>query len=151
MKKLVPALALVVLAVMLFPTQVFAHGHGHGGGGGGRNGTASERTLCSVEDCHISYTHLHGDTYYWGHSLNDGHDYHSLCEVDGCIRTTVHEHDDVTCFPHYYGDGHDYHGTCTVEGCTRTCLHEHDGVTCFPHNGTGSYPGGRHGGRGRHH
>lgn len=93
-KKIVLALALTgALAVGASSVQVWAHGHG----GCHRRQPAYE--LCEVEDCHIVGVHEHDGTYYCGHFIGDGHDYHEACSVEGCTLTCEHEHDGVICLP----------------------------------------------------
>lgn len=105
MRKSIAILAVAVYAVAVMPVTAFAHGHG--GGVAVRQGYS----LCNVDNCNTVGIHQHGGTYYCGHSIGDGHDYHRLCNVQGCTLTGVHEHDGVTCFAHYSNDGHIYHNT----------------------------------------
>lgn len=106
-KKAVASLTVALLVLALSPMSAFSHGHGV------QDNSARSRTytLCSVEECHITSIHNHGDTYYAGHKLDDGHNYHQICAVRGCAKTTNHEHDGVTCFPHHNDDGHSYHNS----------------------------------------
>lgn len=106
-KKIIASLAVAMTMVTLLSTSVFAHGH-HGNSKGLPSNTY---TLCTVRGCNTTGTHKHGNTYYSGHNLNDGHNYHQVCSVYGCTKTTMHEHNGVTCFPHSNTDGHRYHSS----------------------------------------
>ena len=64
-------LFVVCIATMLFPTVAFAHGHHRG-----QSTRNISYALCEVEDCHISVGHRHKNTWYQGHSIEDGHDNH---------------------------------------------------------------------------
>lgn len=102
-KKIAAILMSAVLVVTLLPTVASAHGHS------GSSGTSKTYTLCNTENCNTTGLHKHGNTYYTGHTLTDGHDYHEVCTVQGCTKTANHEHNGVTCLPHSSGDGHSYH------------------------------------------
>lgn len=116
MKKVILALV-VILAVGQSSMTVMAHGHG--GYRSYRNYNYQNNVaaptvtyaLCNVADCNVMGLHDHDGTYYCGHYMGDGHDYHQLCSVQGCTMTGVHDHDGVACMPHSAGDGHSYHHT----------------------------------------
>lgn len=103
-KRIFATLMVAVLALTLLPTTAFAHGHS-----GSSKGTSY--ALCSTTGCNTAGIHKHGNTYYAGHSLGDGHDYHQACTVQDCTKTNNHDHDGVTCFPHSNADGHSYHSS----------------------------------------
>lgn len=110
MKKKVTIIAIAALLIMsITPTTAFAHGHSRGS----QTVTSSKQkySLCNIDECEIEQIHLHDGTYYCGHSLNDGHDYHELCAVKNCTETGLHEHNGDYCFGHYLQDGHSYHST----------------------------------------
>jgi hypothetical protein len=107
MKKLVTVLTVALFVTILIPVTAFAHGHS-----GTRRATSNIATryaVCTVDDCNLTYSHQHDETWYCGHTLNDGHEYHEICSVISCTLTAVHEHDGVLCFPHAVNDGHSYH------------------------------------------
>lgn len=91
-KKVVLALALTA-AIAATTSGVSALAHGHGGGGCHGRRQAATYDLCDVEDCHTVGLHKHDGTYYCGHYIGDGHDYHETCDVEGCLLTCEHEHD----------------------------------------------------------
>lgn len=94
-KKVVLALALTAaLAAGTSSVDAWAHGHG-----GGHHRTRTTYELCDVEDCNIVGLHKHDGTYYCGHFIGDGHDYHEVCTVEGCLLVEEHEHDGVICLP----------------------------------------------------
>lgn len=105
MKKTISIFAVVGLMLAIMPITALAHGHG------GSSLTTVKYSLCSVENCNTAGTHAHNGTYYYGHYVGDGHDYHQICSVKGCTETINHQHDGVTCFPHANGDGHSYHSS----------------------------------------
>ena len=104
-KKVVLALALTA-AIAATTSGVSALAHGHGGGCHGRR-QAATYDLCDVEDCHTVGLHKHDGTYYCGHYIGDGHDYHETCDVEGCLLTCEHEHDGSVYLPcsDYCGSG----------------------------------------------
>lgn len=92
-KKVVLALALTAaLAAGTSSVDAWAHGGGH-------HRTRTTYELCDVEDCNIVGLHKHDGTYYCGHFIGDGHDYHEVCTVEGCLLVEEHEHDGVICLP----------------------------------------------------
>ena len=92
-KKMILALTLTgALAVGASSVEVWARG-------GGCHRRQVSYALCEVEDCHTVGVHEHDDTYYCGHFIGDGHDYHEACSVEGCTLTCEHEHDGVICLP----------------------------------------------------
>jgi len=104
MKRITAVLAIVVLTLTTLPMMVFAHGHNAGGSSNTRY------SPCNVESCNITGVHQHGNAYYSGHSLNDGHKNHEVCPVvQGCAKTDAHTHDESVYFAHHNGDGHAYH------------------------------------------
>ena len=131
LKKSVLMLA-VLLIVVQMPITAVAHGGGH---------THNRRTyetahgLCNTAGCDAEGTHRHGNRYYSGHSMGDGHDYHEVCGVEACTLSGVHQHDDEYYFEHSLEDGHDYHTVCNVEGCTEISKHEHASNTSSSGNG----------------
>lgn|GEM_PF-1133474 len=101
-KRIIMLFTTVILLTVLLPTTVFAHGHN-------QSGNSSQNTvygLCTNEDCHMADVHKHEGTYYSGHTLDDGHDYHQVCTVQDCTETVIHEHDGLTCFPHDSTNSH---------------------------------------------
>ena len=132
MKRLV-CLMVAVLLVGLMSSIAFAHGTE---GRRGHHGTDTARSLCNVTGCNETQAHRHGITYYYGHSVEDGHVYHAFCSVEDCTLTGVHQHDGAYYFEHTLEDGHDYHKLCTVEGCTEVTEHTHD--ACL-HHGNGHH------------
>lgn len=68
-KGLVIVLALGMLTAM--STTAFAHGHG-----GRHHGNSRSYSICSVEDCNLTYNHSHNGTTYAGHHNEDGHDHY---------------------------------------------------------------------------
>lgn len=102
MKKTISILAAAALILAAMPMK--AYGRCHGG-----RIAAANYSLCSTEDCDTAGLHKHDGTYYCGHYIGDGHDYHQICSVQDCTKSVNHQHDGVTCFPHANGDGHSYH------------------------------------------
>lgn len=98
-KKVLILLSVVTLVMATLPVFAFAHGHNRG----------TSYALCSTQGCNTVGIHKHGGTYYSGHSIGDGHDYHQVCSVQGCTKTVNHMHDGVTCFPHNNVGGQSYH------------------------------------------
>ena len=98
MKKFTAIITAVALVSIASPMETFARGHG-----------SARYSLCSTENCNIIGTHKHGYSYYTGHYLDDGHEYHEVCLVQYCNRTTTHIHDGNTYFGHHNEDGHTYH------------------------------------------
>ena len=127
MKKAVIGLALAA-ALVVGQTAVTAAAHGHGGchGSGSRQPVYS---LCNVEECNIVGLHKHDGTYYCGHYIGDGHDYHEVCDVEGCTLIWEHAHDGTTCLPYgCHGSQQSMYSLCNVEECSMVGLHEHDGT-----------------------
>ena len=102
-KRITSILAVALLVLVAFPTTAFAHGHN---GGGSQN---TRYSVCTVENCNTTGVHKHGNAYYAGHYLNDGHEHHEVCPVQGCTKTAAHDHDGTTYFGHHNEDGHTYH------------------------------------------
>jgi predicted carbohydrate-binding protein with CBM5 and CBM33 domain len=106
MKKVISLLTVALLVTLLLSVTALAHGHGGSYAG---QVAATRYAVCTVEDCNTTYAHQHDGTWYCGHTLNDGHEYHEVCGVSGCTLTYAHEHDGEYCFPHTANDGHTYH------------------------------------------
>ncbi len=70
-KKMLSGFGVVVFALTL-STTVFAGSHDHST----TKVTRVSYSECTVEDCSLAYNHTHSGQYYYGHSLNDGHDSH---------------------------------------------------------------------------
>ena len=54
------------------------------------------RSLCNTVGCNEAGEHQHGSRYYYGHSMDDDHDYHAVCNVKECAEITKHEHESNT-------------------------------------------------------
>lgn len=102
MKKLIVSLAATTLLLVALPMAVFAHGHGSSFRG-------DDYSICTVDSCNLASIHKHENTYYAGHHLNDGHEYHEVCSMQGCTKTAAHNHGGNTYFGHHNEDGHSYH------------------------------------------
>lgn len=106
-KKFCVLLVLVLVCVSM--TGITASAHGRRGGTRYNNSRSYSYPQCPVDDCNLTYTHLHNNTYYCGHSLYDGHDHHQICAENGCTYVGVHNHDGEYFFPCYgagYGGGY---------------------------------------------
>lgn len=67
-KKLFGIITLSMLVAM--STTAFAHGHG-----GGHHRSSNHYSVCSVEDCNLTYNHSHNGVIYAGHHNGDGHNH----------------------------------------------------------------------------
>ena len=85
------------------------HSSSHKKKGGGNSSSAPSYSNCNVEGCDAIEEHQHGNNHYYGHSMDDGHDYHAVCDVQGCEEMTEHVHGDASYLPHFAEDGHSYH------------------------------------------
>lgn len=100
MKKIVLLFA-VILAVGQIPVIALAHGADKGH----RHGTNDTICgLCNVAGCNATEVHQHRGKNYYGHSMDDGHDYHTVCNIEGCTEITKHEHESNTISSN--GNGH---------------------------------------------
>lgn len=111
-KRLSIFLLMVALLVPLTSITGSASGHHRGG----RYRSNASYAVCNVDSCNIGGNHRHNGTYYRGHTLGDGHDYHELCGVENCTYSGVHSHDGNYYFAHHTGDGHNYHQGRTHSG-----------------------------------
>ena len=81
-KRITRALAVAMLVLTALPITASAHGH-HRGNGAQNN----SYSICTVENCNTSGIHCHGDTYYAGHYMNDGHAHRTYGRYNGrCYR-----------------------------------------------------------------
>lgn len=88
--KLIPVLTATALMLSLSAVPVFADSAHHTG----------SYPVCTADGCQIAETHQHGQDTYCGHSLDDGHDYHSACSRSDCASQDIHEHDGLCYFGH---------------------------------------------------
>ena len=144
LKKSVLMLA-VLLIVVQMPIAAMAHSGGHKHN---RKTYETAHSLCDTAGCDAEGTHQHGNRYYSGHSMGDGHDYHEVCSLEDCTLSGVHQHDREYYFEHSLDDGHDYHAVCNVEGCTEVSKHEHESNTSYSGSGHHIF---NHGHSGYHH
>lgn len=106
-KKIMSVVAASCLMVSLCAMPAMAHhGNGH------HRSSQITYTVCNVEGCSLTYNHIHNGQYCYGHSLNDGHDYHEACTIAGCTETGVHYHNDNCYFGCSQGRGGHCGGGC---------------------------------------
>lgn len=90
LKTKVIVLSAVCSALVTFsPISVLAGAHHYG-----------SYPACQTNGCSLTDVHQHGQDTYCGHSLNDGHSYHSVCNRTDCSNQEIHEHDGSYYFGH---------------------------------------------------
>lgn len=111
-RKIIAVMSLSLLLASLFGTSVMACGGHHGRGRARANDITY--SACNIEGCSEYTNHMHDGYYYYGHNLEDGHDYHQFCNVEGCTLTDNHRHDGACYFGQSsctgQGQGHGHHG-----------------------------------------
>lgn len=100
-KIILAAVAATVMITTALPTNTFA---------------ATSYAVCNVDNCNKTGNHRHSNTWYQGHYLNDGHDYHQVCSVNNCGRTGTHRHSGTSYMGHHSGDGHGHYSNGTQSG-----------------------------------
>jgi len=108
MKKIAAVLAMLYISLTLIPAgalasqqpaaQRKADGHSPGDKKPGQSQPHKHPT-CGVKHCDQPNDHKHGDKWYGGHYIGDGHNWHKVCDIKDCNRQDVHKHGKTSYFP----------------------------------------------------
>lgn len=123
-KKVVFLSAISAALVTLSPMSALAGVH-HG----------NSYPVCQTDGCSQTDVHQHGQDTYCGHSLNDGHSYHTACSRSDCENQEIHEHDGIC----YYGHGVSYPAAETGGAVQRNVQGRHHSGSRSGHHGSGHH------------